>query len=280
MVDDPDLPIFLSTFKDRWEKIKRLQTKLSGKSFSYIDPPESGFGEKEKKIWNEEYRRRNPEVYAYHEEISDWQDMIAEREKRVLGRLHEVFRDYECPFLNWEALALKLIEAPAYQSAWPVPAWKLRRVKGRSAAEWRALALELTLVNELFTVEPLNAKPADRTADMKLTIALMMDARLTPNPETGRAASPSIKQAATAVRAELLKMAEEAPLPSAINKIPSASRIRSIYYEIMAYVVENRRGDGVVIPDSLQMQKYMQISQALFDLNKIAIRCEFALRAE
>ena len=142
------------------------------------------------------------------------------------------------------------------------------------------LALELTLVCDLFTVEPLAEKPADRTADLKRIIVFRMTAQLTPSPDTGRPASPSINQAAAAVRAELLEMAEEASLPSAGKKIPSVSRIRNIYYEIMADVVENRRRDGAVIHDSLQMQKYMQISQVLSDLKKIAIHCESALRAE
>ena len=168
------------TFKDQWEKIERLQTKLSGKSYTHIEPPKKGYGDKEKQLWDNEYRKRNPEAHQYQQEISDWQKMIAERENRVLGRLHGIFRDYECPYLNWEALALKLIETPAYQSAWPVPVSQLKRVKGRSAAEWRVLALELTLVCDLFTVEPLAAKPAESTADLKRTIAFRMTAQLTP----------------------------------------------------------------------------------------------------
>jgi hypothetical protein len=280
MADGPDLPIFLSTFKDEWEKIERLQTKLSGKSYTHIEPPKKGYSDKEKQLWEHKRRELNPVYYQYDEEISRWQKMIAERENRVLGGLHRIFRDYECPYLNWEALALKLIETPAYQSAWPVPVSQLKRVKGRSDAEWRVLALELTLVCDLFTVEPLAANPTDRTADLKRTIAFRMTAQLTPSPDTGRPASPSIQQAAAAVRAELLKMAEEVSLPSAVNKIPSVSRIRGIYYETMATVVENWREDGVVIPISLQMQKYMQMSQTLSALKKIAVRCESALRAD
>ena len=105
MVDGPDLPIFLSTFKDQWEKIERLQTKLSGKSYTHIEPPKKGYGDKEKQLWDHEYRKRNPEAYQYQQEISDWQKMIAERENNAIRTALE---SGGVEFTNGDQLGVKL----------------------------------------------------------------------------------------------------------------------------------------------------------------------------
>ena len=311
LTNEPDLPILLSTFGRRRKKIKLLKLKLSNKKTRYvhIDPPSRGWGEKERRLWDQKYRELNPEHYLYDKEITELQKLISKRERKVLCRLREIFNQFECPYIDWESLALKLMETPTYRSAGPVPPHKLRRIKGRSSDDWRSLALQLTLVNELFTVEPFKTKRADRTAEMKLNITLMIEACLAPNPETGRAFSPSVAQAAESVYAKLIRMAKAGnSTPEEIKEIPSASYIRTLYYRFKNSMEEEEepveeeedpmkekensmeeeedsviRGDQFdrsIVCLSSRMQQKIRMDQVLSDLEGIATLWEYAMKAE